>query len=107
MAPITDCTAAAMALADVLRPRRVPVRIGPTKPVAGNALARIEACEPIRERPSVHGGTVFTLRLCPFTGEAHSGGGSYALTLPDGAAYFRCDRSVHGARAEMMRIAAR
>jgi hypothetical protein len=46
---------------------------------------------------------VYTLRVCPFTGEAHRGGGSYALTFPDGAAYLRCDRSVHGPRAEMMR----
>jgi len=53
--------------------------------------------------PSLQGGAVYTLRVCPFTGEAHSGGGPYAVTFPDGGAFFVCERSVHGPRRDVVR----
>jgi hypothetical protein len=39
------------------------IAAGPPAPASGDALARIRACEPIRERPSLHGGTVHAARL--------------------------------------------
>jgi len=101
--PIADCTAAARALASVLRPPRRALQAGTPAPVSGDALAKLRACGTLRERPSLHGGIVYTLRFCPFTGEAHRGGGPYAITFPDGAVHFRCDRSVHGSRAATLR----
>jgi hypothetical protein len=100
---IADCTAAACTLADVLRPRRSMAYTGPAVPLPVSARDTLTTCGVVRERPSLLGGTVYTLRRCPFTGEAHPGGGPYALAFPDGGLYLRCDRSVHGQRAEMVR----
>lgn len=100
--PIADCTAAARGLADVLRPPSPPRPARPPAPPSGSALARLRACEPIRERASISGGTVYTLAVCPFTGERHAGGGPYAVVFPDGAVWFCCERSCHGARRELM-----
>jgi hypothetical protein len=100
--PLTDCTEAAVALARVLRPPRVLPYTSPPAPLSGKALDRIHACDVVRERPSVYGGTLYTLRACPFTGEVHPGGRPYALAFPDGGIYLRCDRSVHGPRTEVI-----
>lgn len=103
-ARIVDCTAAARTLVALLRPLQGPaVPPRTATPPGGEALTRLRACDPIRERPSLHGGTVYTLRRCPFTGEEHAGGGPYAITFGDGGLYFRCDRSTHGLRAEVVR----
>jgi hypothetical protein len=105
--PIADCTAAAHSLVGVLRPPPTPrLPRPPARPAAG-ALARLQSCEPFRERPAHLGGTIYSLGRCPFTGEHHHGGGPYAIAFSDGGLLFRCDRSSHGPQRELMRSTAR
>lgn len=105
--PLADCTAAACTLAEVLRPPRAPAYTGPARPLGDDARAVLARCEAVRERPSIYGGTVYTLRRCPWTGEEHAGGGPYAIAYPDGALHVRCDRSSHGPRTAMLRASER
>ena len=101
--PLADCTAAACALAEVLRPPRASAYTGPARPLGDGAREVLARCETIRERPSVHGGMVYALRRCPWTGEEHDGGGPYAVAYPDGGLHVRCDRSSHGPRRATLR----
>ena len=94
--PITDCTTNALLLGWTLRPPPPPRSPRPAGPPSTDALQRLRDCGTVRERPSIHGGTVVTLTRCPFTDEEHPGGGSFAILFPDGGIYFRCDRSAHG-----------
>jgi hypothetical protein len=93
---IADCTTAARTLAGVLRPPTPPRQPQVPGPPSADAWARLRDCEPIRERPAHLGGTIFTLRRCPFTNDEHPGGGSFAIMFTDGGIHFRCDRTVHG-----------
>ncbi|MBX3026964.1 hypothetical protein KF840_18820 [bacterium] len=102
--PLADCTAAACTLAAVLRPPRpAPAYTGPPRPLGETASEVLARCDTVRERPSIHGGTVYTLRRCPWTGEEHDGGGPYAIAFPDGALRVCCERSSHGPRTAMLR----
>jgi hypothetical protein len=93
---ITECGTAARTLRDVLRPPSAPRRARAAAPPSGDARARLEDCGTVRERPSHLGGTIYTLRRCPFTNDEHKDGGPYAIVFNDGGVLFRCDRSVHG-----------
>ena len=102
--PLADCTAAAGTLAEVLRPTpRARSYSGPPRPLGETARDVLACCGVLREAPSLHGGAVYTLRRCPFTGEEHVGGGAYAVAFLDGGLYIRCDRSSHGARKARFR----
>jgi hypothetical protein len=100
--PLADCTANAIKLATVLRPPSPPRAPRPPAPPATDALARLEDCKPIRQRPSIFGGTIYSLRRCPFTNDEHRGGGPFAVVFEDGGVLFRCDRSIHGPLREMV-----
>jgi hypothetical protein len=100
--PIAECTTAAHALARVLRPPSPPRPARPAAPPSGDARARLEDCEPIRTRPSHLGGTIYTLRRCPFTHDEHTGGGPWALVFDDGGVLFECNRSIHGPLREIV-----
>jgi len=100
---LADCTAAACTLATVLRPPSATRYIGPTQPLCSDARHLLERCEVVRQAPSLHGGAVYTLRRCPFTGENHRGGGPFAVSFPNGGLHIRCDRSSHGPRTAMLR----
>jgi hypothetical protein len=49
-----------------------------------------------RGRAIRSGGTIHTLRYCPFTREQHPRGGPYAIQFADGGLFFCCERSIHG-----------
>jgi hypothetical protein len=101
---LADCTAAACALADVLRlPPRAPTYRRPARQLGSDVRGVLERSEVVREAPSLHGGSIYTLRRCPFTGEEHRGGGPFAVSFPDGRLHLRCDRSSHGPLTKMFR----
>lgn len=101
--PIAECTAAACALLEALRPSQTSAYSGPPRPLVADGREVLARCEVVREVPSLHGGAVYTLRRCPFTGEEHDGGGPFAVAFPDGGLHVRCDRSSHGPRTALLR----
>jgi hypothetical protein len=89
--PLANCTLAACALADVLRPRHASSHPGWPRRLSENAREVLARCDVLRDAPSLHGGAVYTLRRRPFTGEEYTGGGPYAVGFPDGCLHLPCD----------------